>query len=57
MNSTWTVNPCDVTVHTQEKKKKEKKKKGKRETENATFISIQTLTIPQFESWPKEPNK
>ena len=35
-----------VTVHTQkEKKKKERKeKKGKREIENATIISIQTLT-------------
>ena len=35
-----------VTVHMQkEKKKKERKeKKGKREIENATIISIQTLT-------------
>ena len=35
-----------VTVHTQkEKKKKERKeKKGKREIENATIISIQTLS-------------
>ena len=38
--------PCEVTVHAQKKKeKRKKKKKGKLGTENATFISIQTLTI------------
>ena len=34
-----TMNSSEITVHAHKKEKK----KGKRETENATFISIQTL--------------
>ena len=34
-----TVNPCEVTIHTQKKKKGQNVK-----LENATTISIQTLT-------------
>ena len=35
-----TVNPCEVTIHVQEKKKKRQNVK----LENATIILIQTLT-------------
>ena len=45
MNSDFclcTVNPCKVTVHAQGKKKKKKRQDVK--LENATIISVQTLT-------------
>ena len=41
INSAWTVNPCEVTVHVQ-KKKKEKKKK--RENADMKKRGMQTVT-------------
>ena len=47
MNSAWTVNPCEVTVHAQKKKKKKKgRKRGRSKTPgNAQAKHSQRLSL------------